>query len=403
MMTVETKKLKQAISLCARIARRKTTMPILAYTNLKIEENRVTLTVTDLANYFECTVFGSWNGLPQSAQGACVNVSSLQKLVSGSKAKTIDLEYRDQSLPHGGLVRMLFINGAQLVTMPASEYPDAPQEKSEDPSIALEINNEWINALEPVRVAYSRDQTRYNLNGVCFQQSKKDFYAVATDGCRLATVPLKHAGIAPKVGKDLNSWIMCADAVEFLAALSKVPNLTANLTLRPIRATLDGECNTMKIRARLSIIDGVFPSWEQVIPRDKPTLQISTIDKQTMINAIAPCAAFWKQDGSDPHCAGAFNFGPEKCTIVLSSPNTGNMEQTFNSYRAPDIADNFKIGANVNYMLDAVQSCKSDGVRVTFHGATSAIVIDDARKDSFDLKKHGGSVVMPVRLDRLPR
>lgn len=140
-----------------------------------------------------------------------------------------------------------------LHSLPANQFPRPPA--GAEPVAE-------VTGLERVLFAVSRDETRTILTGVCFDGGT----LVATDGVRLA-----RAKSSPFEGKAV------------IPAAALVPLMREQAVRFAIQdSTATFRSDGLEVVARL--LDGEFPSYESVIPKDYPFEVV--VDRRQLISAL---------------------------------------------------------------------------------------------------------------------
>lgn len=113
--------------------------------------------------------------------------------------------------------------------------------------------------------AMSTEETRYYLNGVCFEVKDGVAVATATDGHRLVS---RTANLAGSI-KDIAPVIIHRDAVRL--GVSQIGAGEAVLTgyaPKPDASVVKVQIDGGDARLRSKCIDGTFPNWRRVVPSE---------------------------------------------------------------------------------------------------------------------------------------
>lgn len=120
-----------------------------------------------------------------------------------------------------------------------------------------------IRALKATAIAYSKDKTRYYLEGVCVEYAESGPIFVATDGHRL--ICTRHDWIDAKA-EQFDPVIIPMDLIKRIKISKKIDvaeiTLEKSGTARVIKITYCGAMYTE------SEIAGTFPNWRAVMPRE---------------------------------------------------------------------------------------------------------------------------------------
>jgi DNA polymerase-3 subunit beta len=251
----------------------------------------------------------------------------------------------------------------KLVGLSEEEFPNeiTPSEENTFP-----ITQEFFPALLKVRHAASKEESRYNLNGIYFDKD-----VVATDGHRLSltrdTNPLRHT-LVPS---------------EFVNAILRLRrNRNQAYRLSRSETTIFFCSEDLIIHSRL--IDGEFPDYKQVIPQTHE--RTATIDRQKLYHAIKRITLM-----SDKSNQIRFEFNGAHVLLTSANPDAGEArEELETTYRSdhPDESP-FSIGLAGKYILDVLEILEGDQVTFLMNDPDQPLRIEE--KDSTH-------IIMPVRL-----
>jgi DNA polymerase-3 subunit beta len=144
-----------------------------------------------------------------------------------------------------------------------------------------------------------------------------------------------------------------------------------------IRFTLDGLVLTSKL------IDGTFPDYERVIPRNNDkSLQVDT---RLFTQAVDRVSTVSSEKGR----AVKLNVTVERVILTVNNPDSGSAEEEISASYSADPLD---IGFNSRYLLDIVGQFKGDTANFEFSDAGSPTIIRDPADES------ALYVLMPMRV-----
>ena len=123
------------------------------------------------------------------------------------------------------------------------------------------------------------------------------------------------------------------------------------------------------------IIDGIFPDYRQIIPKDFSTEVV--VLKQDLLNALKLSNIF-----SDKFNQVNLKILPKEKTFELSSANN-NIGENKTYLDAVIKGENIELGFNYKYFLDCFQSINTDSVSIKLSGASRPIVISSVSDPSF--------------------
>ena len=259
--------LKEALPGLTKVIGKSRSLPVLQTVRInRNPEGIVTLSATDLDSHVTYTTKTVQQGSPADV---LVPVDQLTKAAKCSSPKE-EIGF----VPEGKDKVKLRYNIAgnvveqTITTLPASEFPPAPQVKQ--PRVQLEP--QFGQALKQALACCSEDSSRYVLRGACLDVSDKKFhYVVGTDGRSLFSAnsfcfTLEKSIIIPD-SKFLD-WSDFLD--EQPACLSVEPGQEAQ-EAKDGQPAKEGAPGHVKLESpRWSFvtkeIDGTFPNWRQCVP-----------------------------------------------------------------------------------------------------------------------------------------
>lgn len=194
----------------------------------------------------------------------------------------------------------------RMVGLDPADFPGVPQF---DPTSGIPVPAKDLAAMvRRTAFAVSTDTVRFALTGQLLDIRNSQLCMVASDGKRLSLV----RKALPKAVKDVR-----------IIVPPKTMNLLTRLLL-PDEETvlLDVTENTVRMstrRAQISsrVIDGTFPDYEAVIPRDNP--YCVTVDRELLDSALRRAGLM----SSDEVRATKFSLGSDLLTLYSRSQEVG--------------------------------------------------------------------------------
>src|SRR4030066_2080123 len=153
----------RALGLVQSVAGRKTTLPILSHMLLEWEENSLYLTGTDLETGIREEIVAKIH----QKGNASVSAKKLYEIVRELPEETIHIKKKDNQWITLQCGRSIF----NLAGLDPEEFPSLPAYQEENFStVSTGVIREMI---EKTVFAASNEESRYNLNGVLFAQTKQ--------------------------------------------------------------------------------------------------------------------------------------------------------------------------------------------------------------------------------------
>ncbi len=273
-------------------------------------------------------------------------------------------------------VKLACGNGSYtLLGMDPEDFPQLPQVDADKmvslPTDVLE------RSVRRTTYAVSNDETRQMLTGALLQFKAGELRMVGTDGHRLAKSSFKgeFKGLE---GRDL---IIPPKALSQVVRLASGQD-TVNLAVSKNFAVF--ELGPTTIYSRL--IDGNFPNYEQVIPKDNP--KKFRLKRDEFIAALRRVAVL-----SDTVTRQIkLSLKAERVELSVSTADIGEAQEALSvEYGGDELA----VGYNAIYLLDALKTMDTEEVLVQLNTPTSPGVLTPAEQDkNEDLL----CLVMPLRL-----
>jgi DNA polymerase-3 subunit beta len=346
----------------------RTTLPILSNILLEISNSKLKLAATDLdvSVMSTVTIGSAKKGALTIPARAFYDI--LRELPECDVEITITENRMDIKADRGSY---------KLSGIPAEEYPKLPAV-----NLAKEIKisgSDLEKMIKRTIFAVSTDETRPALNGVLWHTSGNQMQMVATDGHRLAQMSLKNTklkGLHEDIimpPKALNLLIkMLGDEREEIGVIFGENNIIFNL----------GET---VLASRL--IEGPYPNFEQVIPKDN--------DKKLIINKEFLTGSVRRMSILANTLTHQVKFSIKKDNLGLSSANFDLGGEAKETLPCDYTGEPMDIGYNANYVLDVLK--QMDGDEVVFELGTSI-----AAGKIYSTEKDEGEdylcLLMPLRL-----
>ncbi len=348
------------------VVERRQTMPILANVLLVAKNNRLSITATDLEVELVAT------GEADVSSGGEITVPG-RKLLDICRALPENAEVA-VSLSGDKLGLRSGRSRFTLTTLPAAEFPSVEDIKAGAP---IELPQAVLGRLiEKTWFSMAQQDVRYYLNGLLLETGKNQLRAVATDGHRLALAQVQADGKGLGSG-ETQVIVPRKGVLELQRLLGDQGDLTLELGQNHIRIQLDG------IRFTSKLIDGRFPEYERVIPRD--TENVVTADREQLRGALQRTAIL----SNEKYRGIRLSIRAGSITLQAHNPEQEEAEEELEvEYSGEEL----EIGFNVNYLLDALGAIDAEQVTLAVVDGNSSCLLRDPGSD--DCKY----VVMPMRL-----
>lgn len=372
-LTADRAALLKALAHVQSVVEKRNTIPILANVLIAVRDGRLTLAATDMEISIteEVPATSVRNGSTTAPAATLYEI--VRKLPDGA---TVELDHP------GGDAHLALRAGrfaTSLNVLPVEDFPSITSgnlpHKFAVPAGALR------GLIDRTRFAISTEETRYYLNGIYLHAAESDgakvLRAVATDGHRLARVeePLPDgAGGIPGV-------IVPRKTVGELRKLIEESTAEVEVSLSDTRISFGFD--TVRLTSKL--IDGTFPEYERVIPKDND--KVLTVGRKDFADAVGRVAAI-STERSRP-----VKLSVSRDLLVLSaaSPDQGSATEELDEGRAKYASSPLEIGFQARYLNDITDQIAGE-VEFLFSDGSAPTVVRDAGDAS------ALYVLMPMRV-----
>lgn len=347
--------LKAALAICKRTAGRGSSMPILASALVSVDaDGELSVTATDLEVGCRILLPGGMtpDGSAPDGGGFCVNAKLLAevvgKLPDASVSFELEAECSETVTLTSGPARL------ELAVEPAEEYPSVPSFDFDGEGVSVPV--ETVTELAAVIHAASKDETRYNLNGVYAETVGEQIRWTATDGHRLAQA------------ESFGRW--CGEAGMILPRGFALELQKLSKPRRPLAPDWYFAAEGNSVFARLGpvtlvsrLIEGKYPNYAQVIP--ETNYRVAHVDAGALADTLARVAKV------APERSNAVKVSIDgELVATAKSPDTGSAREAL---EVDYSGEAFEVGVNGRYMADALEAVGEDRVALRFAGGTQEI------------------------------
>lgn len=372
---IKRKEFLKGLGIVQGITARRTTLPILSHVLMEWVSDSLSITATDLE-----TAIKEDLSVSTYRQGkASVSAKKLYEIVRELPEEDIQVEKNDET--HWITIRC-GKSTFNLAGLDPEEFPSLPTYKEDEFSqISSKILRDMI---EKTVFAASNEESRYHLNGVFLIQKKKGnkdiLRMVATDGHRLALIDreiqkihgIDKGVIIPKKGiLEIKRIIGDMDEEEKMDVYLNQTN---------------GFFRIGKSLMIVRLIEGEFPEYEQVIPKDNDKKLL--LDKQKVYASLKRVSTMVSERGE------GIKLILKKNLMELSSfhQDFGDAKEEVDIYYD---GPPFEIGFNVRYLLDALNVMDTDEVSIELKDEASPCLIKPTEISETNDQL---CIIMPMRI-----
>ncbi len=344
------------------ITEKKSTLPILSHILLEANPPTMIITATDLEVGLQMTY-------------EC-DVKDPGKVTVPSK-KIFEIV---RELPSGPINLELLQNGRVRITSSQSHFELASMDPADYPAWSTLENVESVSVparkllriIDKTIFASSIDDSRFNLNGILFEQHGDSTRVVATDGHRLAM-------INEEIGLTLSSQILIPRK-----GLNDIRRVLEN---SDEEVSLGFEPKNMVIRTpnfimTTRLLEGEYPDYRKVVPEGGD--KIVKVDRHALMQTLRRVAVLTSDHSRGINVAVA----PGRMLFTATHPDLGTAED---SLGVEYDGEEFEIIINVSYLIESLGVIDTDSVFLEYEKSDAPVIIrPDPPGGYFNL-------VMPMR------
>ena len=334
------------------IVDKKNSLPILSNILIEAKVNKLTLSSTDM----DISIIETVDCNVSEDGSTTINSQILYDIV-----RKIDDNSEIEIISNNGKLLTLRADGSRfsLACLPKEDFPIIDQDNIGN---TVKINSKIIfKLIDKTKFAISNEETRYFLNGLYFNitkdQNNSIVTLVGTDGHRLAK--FSH-NIKDDVDQVSGVIIPKKTIYELSKLLAEIDSdVYISITANKIVFTIGNIIFISKL------IDGSFPDYKRVIPKDNSNILkinrdmlLSAVDRvSTIANDKSPVIKF-------------------KLLQNVLNLNTINNESSTASedLKINYSGDEIEIGFNSKYIMDIVNNLEDEEISINLKDNTSPIV-----------------------------
>ncbi len=308
---------------------------------------------------------------------ALVPADKLLQIVRSSFDPTLTIEVKENAAHVKGADAHFTIYGYD-----PKEFPEIkPGEQEDGGTLDCELPAATLQKIVARTLfATATESSRYAINGVLFDRKGKKLRLVATDGRRLAVA---IGGCTPGKGAAENSnCIIPSKALKLVLRLIDDPDALVRISLEETAVNFRIGDGPDAAALSSNLVEGVFPPFEDVIPRDQD--KKVTFTTATLTSAVQRAALLTNEESKGVR----MSFKEGGLTLTSRAPELGEseIEVDLNDYKG----DPIDIGFNPGFIIDALRVVDEQQVIVEMKEPNKPGVIKAGSDFTY--------VVMPVNL-----
>ena len=368
---VNTKNLLEALQKTVKVVPSRSTLPILGCSLFDFSNQKMILKATNLETSISesIEIVGE---MPESP--IAIPIGRLLEITNNISDKEIELNITEKQQ----LEIKTETGSFSIMGQDHSEYPSDPI-MNETQSIYIKTST-LFEIIDFTKNSTSKDELKPALQGVLLKIDGKSIVGVSTDGHRLSRIIIENEGLD-------NQEQEIIIPTKFLTLLTSFVDKKENAEIEISKNHMSLSYKNTTIYSR--IIKDNYPDYEKVIPLDNN--KTFTTNKKDLINAIKRVSIFSNRSTKQI----TLDIGNQKTTISTedseqSAKGAETISSQFNNM------DNLKIGFNSMFILDALNSIKSEQITMFLNGSLNAAILSETSPDK---KMDKLVLLMPIRLN----
>lgn len=344
----------------------KSSMPVLEGILLSAEKGLLTLSSYNLEMGMKKEMYASC----EEEGDIVINARLLADILRKLRGIDVEIECDDRLFCHIRSGEAVF----DIMGMEANDFPEMPS-LTEGENLKLE-GEDFCDMVKGTIFAVSQiEGTRPILTGINISVKDGILQFVAIDGYRLA---IRRKNI--NIDNDIE-FIVSGKALSEVVKL--IDENTENVEIKVGKRLILFKISGFTFISRL--LEGEFVNFEKIIPAEHS--QQTTVVCDEMIDSVERVSLLINDSFSTPiRCA----FSKEEL-IISCSTALGRAKEKMNIEL---IGNEFEMGLNSRYLLEALKACEHEKITFKFNGANAGVTISPADPENNEMLY----LIMPMRL-----
>lgn len=359
------------IRLVANVAAMKSLQPVLANILIEtVDDNAVKLTATD----FDLTISTTVDAKIENEGKITLPAKKLNDIVFRLSDKLITFELNTET----NSMNITCDNTKfDIIGISANEFPNVLENISISEENAIDIDlKPFVKAMRQASFAAANFEANNLLSGVVCDISEEMLEMASTDGNRLARVREKISNIEHKTSQLI---IPSKTTTEFMKMSALIDDESVKIYTDKTKLIIKTEKSMMISR----IMEGQYPKYNQLIPKESPKTAI--VNKNKLVSALERVSIMVNEKTSIVK----FEFSENKLTLKADTPDAGASEESFDiEYNSEDLT----IAFNYKYVIDGLKNMDTDEVKIGLNTNLSATVFMPNSEEDYI------SLIMPVQI-----
>ena len=337
------------ITSISKVISSKSTLPILDNFLFKIEDNKITITASDLESTLITWIdLDNTDGTGSIAIQAKILIDTLKEFPE----QPLTFQINDDTFA----IDIFSENGKfSIVGQNGEDYPELP-ELRKDTAISMSLNHDvLLSGITKTLFATADDELRPVMNGILVELSPEDLTFVASDAHKL----VRYKRLDAKADTE-SSFILPKKPAALLKNLLPKEDFDISLDFDDKNAFIT--LSNYKIICRL--VEGKYPSYNSVIPSSNPNKMV--IDRLELYNTLRRVSVFSNQ---------ASNLVRLKLSgnqLVVSAQDVDFSISAIERLNCQYEGDEMEIGFKSSFLIEILSNISSADVQFELSDPTRA-------------------------------
>ncbi len=349
-------KMVKALAKAEKITSKNPTLPVLSCLHIKTHNGQLVISATNLDLGIEIVV-----PVKVEEEGTVAVPAQIfsQFISSLFNDKNITLQ------SEGNNIKVIADHTqATIKTLPADDFPSLPKVGSENSFVVPA--QDFIKGLKSVYYAGSSSTIKPTLSSVCVYPDEDFLVFAATDSFRLAEKRIK-------VKKHLEFGQILVPLKNIPEIIRVFEDVNDDIVISVDKNQISFHYDTIYLTSR--VIDGVFPDYKQIIPKEPKTE--ATLLKFDLVNTLKTSNIFADKFSQ------IYVSASEKPKLFEIKTKNNDVGENISNLDAVVKGATVSMSFNYKYIVDCFQSIESDSLTMYFVDNTRAMVVKGNSDKSF--------------------
>ena len=360
----ERAKLLDAVLKLQRVVGSKTAMPILEGILISAEQGKITLASYNLEMGMKCEMYAKC----EEAGDIVINARLIADILRRLNGIQVEITADSRLNCNIKCGEATF----DIMGMAANDFPEMPSVPENNVvSIDGKLISEMVRGT--IFATAKNENAKPILTGINMSVNDGYLQFVAIDGYRLA---IKKEKV--NINKNLELTLTGRAMGEVVKLIDEE---TENVEIFATERLISFKINGFTFISRL--LEGDFVNYQKTLPQENK--QRVVVNTRDLIDTIERVLLLISESFTTP----VRSYFNELNVIFTCATSMGRATETFNTKLE---GENFEIGLNSRYLLEALKAIEDENIEILFNGPNSGVVINPVDNDNFKY------MIMPMRL-----